>query len=440
MKASLYASFPLLVMLLFGAAPLDAQASAQNPAPAPAAVDGIVAVVGDSIVLRTDIQEELLRRSLAGQEVPEDPVLLERLQREILDRRIEELLLLQAAARDSVQVTAEEINPLVDQEIERRRSEFPNATAFEAALRQNGLTLDEYRETLAGQLRRNAMIQRYVSLASSERQPPPVSEQEIREFFEARREQLGDRPATIAFEQVVVATTPTDSARAKARAEAEEVLGLLREGEEFDLLARRYSDDPGTRERGGDLGWFRRGDMAINFENAVFALRPGAVSPIVETSFGFHIIRLDKIRDNERSARHILIQPEISDADVARARAVAEDVAERVRAGGEIDDLADEYNDPAERTRVGPLPRDQLPAPYNTALAEVTPGTVVGPIRLSDPVADKWAVVKVTQAAEAGTYTLDDVRTQIKQQLERQKLIDEVVAELRTRTYIDIRL
>lgn len=440
MRVSLHASLPLLSALLLTAAAAHAQQPTQQAAPASTPVDRIIAIVGDSIILQTDIWLELQRMALADRQIPEDPDQLDQLRRELLDRRIEELLLVQAADRDSVVVTAQEINPLVDRELERIKSEFPNEAAFQAALREDQVTVDEYREFLVAQFRRNTLIQRYVGLASSEREPPPVSEQEVREYFETREGQLGDRPATIRFEQVVVGTMPSDSARAEARAEAEEVLGQLREGEEFAVLARRYSDDPGTRDSGGDLGWFRRGDMVIELENMAFALRPGAISRIIESSFGFHIIKLEKIRGNERNARHILIQPEIGEADVARARSVAEDVAAKVRAGTPVDDLAEQYGDPAEQERVGPIPRGQLPAPYNTALADAEAGAVLGPLRLPDPVADKWAVVKVTDVAEAGTYTLDDVRSQIKQQLERQRLLEELVEELRARTYIDIRL
>jgi len=110
---------------------------------------------------------------------------------------------------------------------------------------------------------------------------------------------------------------------AKARSHADDVLRRARAGESFDALAKEYSSDPGSKDKGGDLGWFGRGRMVKPFEDAAFALQPGQISDIVQTQFGYHIIKLDERRNapsptgepgEEIHARHILIpsgeQPE----------------------------------------------------------------------------------------------------------------------------------
>ncbi|MBI4544637.1 MAG: peptidylprolyl isomerase [Gemmatimonadetes bacterium] len=407
-------------------------------------VDRVVAVVGDSIILQTDLEEDLLRLSLAaGQPLPEDPVLLERLRRQALQSKIEEYLLVQAAERDSVTVPAEEVEQRVERELEQRRNAFGGERALEQALRSERLTLAEFRDRLNRQYTRNLLVEAYVGKALRGRRAPPVGEAAIRNFWEAQRERLGQRPATISFKQVVVAPQPTDSARAAARRLAEEILNRLLKGEDFEQLARRYSDDPGTREKGGDLGWFRSGQMVPAFEEVAFAMRPGQISNIVETTFGLHLIKLEKARGAERQARHILIKPELTEADTERARALAEEVAAKVRAGEPLEDLGHRHGDASEDSVVGPHPRDQLPQPYATELAQATAGAVIGPFRLpAEAGTQKWAVVKVTEVVEAGEYTLDDpaLRAQVRQQLEQQKLYEELVKELRQRTYVEIRL
>lgn len=98
-----------------------------------------------------------------------------------------------------------------------------------------------------------------------------------------------------------------------ARARAEDILRRVRAGEDFAKLANEFTEDPGGRGRGGDLGWFGRGMMVKPFEDAAFALKPGEVSGIVESQFGFHIIKLEERRPaqgeagEEVHARHILI-------------------------------------------------------------------------------------------------------------------------------------
>lgn len=430
-------SLALLATLAWGGRPLAAQVAA----PAGDVVDRVVAVVGDSVVLQLDLDEEMARLAAMGQ-LPADPEARRRIQRQILEDKINELVVLQAAQRDStIRVEDSEVQEAVQREINQRTRMMGGELALEQALREQGLTLAEYREILSQQYRRAALIRNYLGRVQRERKPPTATEEEIRQFFEAQKAQLGRRPATISFEQVVVAPQPTDSAMAAARALAEEVLAQLRKGEDFAELARRYSDDPGTREKGGDLGWFRQGMMVPEFERVAFALPPGAVSNIVQTTFGLHIIKLEKIKGAERQARHILIRPKMSAEDVERARTVAEQVAEQIRNGAAVDELVKKYGDPSEQSRVGPIVRDQLPEPYARVLAGAQPGAVIGPVRLTSPGdRDKWAVIKVTEVSEEGEYTLDDVREVVRERIEQAKLFDEIVQELRKRTHVEIRL
>ncbi|MFS8638972.1 MAG: peptidylprolyl isomerase, partial [Gemmatimonadota bacterium] len=423
-----------LVVLSFGA-PLRAQA----PVPAGTVVDRVVAVVGDSVILKTDLDERVFRLLAArGQTMPEDPAVLDRLYREALEGAINELLVIQAAARDSITVEDSEVTRLVDREIARQRQALGGELAFTQAIRETGMTLNEYREELAVQIRRQRMIDAYISSLQRERRPPPVTEAEAREFFESQRQNLGQRPATISFEQVVVRPRPTEAAREAARAEAEEILAQLRKGADFQEMARRYTDEPGGRERAGDLGWFRMGQMVPEFERAAFSLPPGAISNVVETSFGFHIIKVERVKGGERHARHILIIPEMTEEDYARTQEIAREVAQRMREGEPIDSLVARYGDPALQApnsllapRVGPLLRDglaDLPGPYANALANVEEGQVLEPFRLTGVGEGKhWVVVRVTELTEAGEYSWDDpeLRSRVREQLERQKLMEE---------------
>lgn len=435
-----------LVALAAAALALGPRAlAAQDPAaPSSETVDRIVAIVGDSVITEMNLQEDLVRLQAQGQ-LPKNPTSqqLEGIRRQLLEGRVNDLVLVQAALRDTtIKVAQEDVDARAQDQLNQMQRNFPTTDAFNQALAAQGLTLAEYKQQLTSEARRTLLTQHYLDKLQRERKPPVPNEDQIRKFFDEQKGSVGQRPATISFRQVAIATSPSDLAKKAARAEADSILVKLRAGEDFAALAKHYSEDPGTKEKGGDLGWFRRGQMVQSFEDAAYAMVPGEISGIVESPFGFHIIKLEKIRGAERSARHILIKPKTSADDTVRARRLADEVATKLKDGSvPFDSLVARYNDPTEQqTKVGPYPQDKLPPPYDTELTSAKAGQVVGPFRLQgDP--PKWAVVKVDEVKPAGEYSLSDpdTRQQVRDQVQRQLLMDEIIGELKRRTYVDVR-
>jgi peptidyl-prolyl cis-trans isomerase SurA len=415
--------------------------NAQTPPPAEL-VDRVIAVVGDSVILDSDVKEQVERRRAFGEPVPTDPQALAAFHRQELESLINEMLILQAAGRDSIVVAPEDVQGQVNAAVAEQERRFGSRAALEQALQREGMTLEQYRRIAERGIRRAAMQRQYMAAVQRERRPPPVTDAEIRRFFEQRSAELGTRPASVEFEQIVVTPRASDEARRAALEEAESVRRRLLDGEDFSLLARRHSADPGSRERGGELGWFRRGRMVPEFDRVAFSLRTNEISPVVETAFGFHIIRVDRIRGAERQARHILIRPEISADEEARTQQRAQDVADALQRGASADSLRRAvFHDPSEEDRIGPIPQDSLPAPYNAQLRNTATGQIVGPFRRPGQT-EAWVVARVLNVISEGRYTADDrdLREQIRAYLQQEKLVEEIIGDLRRRTYIDIRL
>ncbi len=179
--------------------------------------------------------------------------------------------------------------------------------------------------------------------------------------------------------------------------------------------------------------------MVREFEDVAFAMRDGAVSNVVESDFGFHIIKVERSRPGERQARHILITPDISEDDVERARTVAEQVAEEARAGAPMDSLYLEHSDLAAPDSLT-LTFDQiaeLPEGYG-AIRTATEGQVLGPLAYEGQGEQRFAVVKVEGIREAGAYTFEDVRNQLANQVQQEKQLERIISDLREQTYIEI--
>jgi len=428
----------LALLLTLAAAPALAQA---QPAPQPGEElwDGVVAVVGDTTLLRSDLLLAIEAMRAEGTAVPTDPVEYGRLVQQLVDERVSDLLLLEGARAAGETVNEDEVLTAVEDQLRQVRGRFPSEEAYTAALAEAGRTPEGYREELSRQFADQTLVQRFVRKRMQEMAPPAVTDEEIRTFFESNRQRFGQRPASVSFQQVLIRPLPADSARAAALKTAGQVLTELNGGAEFEVLARRYGTDA-TRERGGDLGWFRQGQMVREFDQVVFAMRPGQTSGIVETEFGFHIIKLEKARGPERQARHILIRPEITQANIDAARVRADSVATAIRAGAQAQDLAARYNTPDALRFQQNVPVDQLPPAFVTALEGAVTGTVAGPIQIENGPTPAFAVVRVTGRQTSGEYTVDDQRERIRDMLREQRQMQRLLTELRRDMYVSIRL
>ncbi|HVF41244.1 MAG TPA: peptidylprolyl isomerase, partial [Gemmatimonadaceae bacterium] len=270
-------------------------AAASRPPAGGVPIDRVVAVVGSSVILWSDVMSSVNQQRAAGMQLPPDSAGQAAVARDVLNQLVDEEILVQKAHELKIEVTPDEVNRSVDDQTKRVRSGFQTEDEYKAELVKAGFgTPDEYRRTLYEQFYRRALQQRAFEELRKTAVARNVSDAEIEEAFQKNKEALQRQPATVTFRQVVVAPKPTAEAKRRARAKADSLLVEIRKGGDFEQIAKRESMDPASKQTGGDLGWNRRGAMVPEFERVMFALNPGQISNVVETSFGYHIIRVDR--------------------------------------------------------------------------------------------------------------------------------------------------
>ncbi|MBQ0015911.1 MAG: peptidylprolyl isomerase, partial [Bacteroidales bacterium] len=189
----------------------------------------------------------------------------------------------------------------------------------------------------------------------------------------------------------------------------------------FSMLATLYSQDPGSSKKGGELGFFGRGDMVGEFEAAAFALKPGEVSPIIETQYGFHILQLIERRGNTINVRHILLQPKVNAEDLLKARIKLDSIVQAIRLGNiTFEDAARKYSTSNTSKLGGTLanPRTGNMRFTKDVFAELYPG--IGLVAMNegdisnatlmqdDEGHDLYRAILLTKKIEAHTANLTD--------------------------------
>jgi parvulin-like peptidyl-prolyl isomerase len=209
--------------------------------------------------------------------------------REALDQLIDDELLWQEAARLGMTATKKE----VDLAVAEGRARYKTADEFARRLERAGLSEATYPQHAKRQASIQHLLERKVLKGLR------VADPEIHAFYSENPDKF-TTPEQVHARHILVQADSASSAeeRARARATAEEILALLRAGSDFEALARERSQDPSAAQ-GGDLGWVDRDKMVPEFEAVAFALRDGEVSSLVETVFGFHVIRTEGRRGGE---------------------------------------------------------------------------------------------------------------------------------------------
>jgi peptidyl-prolyl cis-trans isomerase SurA len=254
----------------------------------------IVAVVGSDIILQSEM-EERAKPYLGEAERETDPKIKEKkrqtILREVLERMIDEQLILQQAGDLKVTVTQDDIDKAVE---DIKTQNHINQEQLTEALKEQGMTLPSYRQDLKRQITRIKVI----SIAVRSR--VSISDDDIKTYYEQNVKSTGvDRKVHASHIFVAIPDGATVQQVEEKRAFAAQLVQRARAGDDFGKLAREHSEDAATRKEGGDLGWFGRGALPSAVEEIVFNMEPGEVRGPIRAERGFHVLKLTDKKDEQ---------------------------------------------------------------------------------------------------------------------------------------------
>lgn len=270
----------------------DAKSAAALPAPeAVKPVDetklpDVVATVNGTAIKKGDLQNAVesiqAQMKMMGTTVP--PERKDEMYRSLLDDLISTELLAQEAKTRAVAVSDKDVDDFVSQFKDR----FPSEQVFQNALKEQGISETQLRSDVRKQLGIKKLLDKEVMSKVS------IPDKEARKFYDENPDKFQE-PETVHAAHVLIAVDKDadDKTRAEKKKEAEKVLADAKAGKDFAELAKEHSGDPGSKDKGGDLGFFGHGEMVKSFEDAAFALKkPGDLSGVVESPYGYHVIKL----------------------------------------------------------------------------------------------------------------------------------------------------
>ncbi len=406
-------------------------------------LDQVVAIVGEEIVMQSDIENQVLQMRAQNYYGGGD------LKCTVLEDLLVQKLLLNQAALDSIDVSMTQ----VEQELEMRLRYFIRQVGSQQKLEEYyNKSLQEIKEDFRPiiydqKLTENMQREIFSGIK--------VSPREVRDYYKSLpKDSIPMVNAEMKISQVVLYPPDDHESKMRAREKLLELRERILNGERFSTLAVLYSEDPGTASKGGELGFRSREELDPAFASAAFSLQEGKVSKIVESSFGFHIIELIAREGDQVNVRHILIRPKVSIDKMLETTRKLDSVAQIIKSNKmTFKEAALKFSeDEASRRNDGMMinpstaslsfQMDQLPAAEYEAVKDLSVGEISEPFEAEDEEGNPiYKIVRIESKSEPHRATLEDDYNKLEQMAimnKREEVLNNWIDEKRSNTYIHI--
>ena len=400
-------------------------------------IDGIVAIVGDEIILRSDLlrtsQNLAMQMRLNPQTQVEE---FEKLKKDVLQNLINEKVLLVKAVEDTIVVEDQQVEAALDDRIQQLINQLGSKEKLEAYF---GSPIKKIKKDYRDEIRKQLTVQ---AVQQEKLMNVKASRHEVESFYETMKDSLPDQKPMVNVRHIILELQAGETSKLSAIGRIREIQELIRRGEDFGELAKRYSEDPGSARNGGELGFVEKGTLFQSFEEVAFQLEPNEVSDVVETPVGFHLIQMIEKRGEKANMRHILIRIEVTSRDEGEVLDKLSDIRKRALSGEDFGELAKEFSQDLSTKEMGgdlgwlPLEELQIEA-FKSAVDTLQIGEITHPFKTQFG----YHIVKLEGRTEARKISLESDWDQIQEwtlAMKRQNVLNEWIEEVKKDIFIKI--
>ncbi len=399
-------------------------------------LDRMIAIVDDDIILESQVTQGAYYAALQmGIDPAKNPQDFQDLKQQTLKSLINKELMLIQADKDTVIADERQVDTYLQQDLQRVTQQVGGEDKIEESL---GMPMSKFRRTRRQEIEKEMRVsmvreQKFANLK--------VSSREVKEFYNAKKDSLGTVQETVDISHILVTPKPGKESRENALKRAQAVRELVVDkGYDFAEMAKEYSEDPGSAQKGGDLGFVSRSTLVREYAEAASRLEPGEFSQIVESQFGFHIIKLIEKRGEKIHTQHILISIKPTEKDEMDTVELIKKIHSELENGADFEKLVKEYSeDESSNKQDGHLGRfeidqlKQMAKEFSYGIENVQPG------EYSDPIKTQFGyhVIKVNSREKAREYDLnkdwdmiEGMALEYKKQLEYQEWLNRIKKDI----------
>lgn len=410
-------------------------------------IDKVAAVVGGNIILQSDIEMQYAQYLSEGNRADAGVKCM------ILEQLLTNKLLTQQAAIDSIEVTEDEVDDNINNRLRYMTRQAGGQEQLEKFLNRSLL---QYKEEMRPAVKEQLIAQKMQAKITEKTGITPL---EVKRYFEKiPNDSLPNYNTEVEVGEIVVFPKLTKEEKQPFYDRAESLRMGIKAGDDFGTMARLYSQDPGSASSGGDLGFFDRSSMVKEFTSVAFRLKPGEISNVFESEYGFHFLQVLERRGEQVRARHILIGVKPNEQSLERAKKEIDSIYTQVKANKMpfstaaalySGDEMTKYNGGMmlnamnQQSRTTYIPVDQLDAADFSAIDTLKAGEYSKPFAFTDPQTKKegYRFLYLKSRTEPHKASLEKDYAKIKELAESDKLnrvVSEWFEERRKTTYIRI--